>query len=122
MTARARLSWPGQRRGAIRVTLLFLITAGAYWPIWVTRAYGWLVTSIVIAIAIVAVSAVALASGGGDSGKQGPTRPRVQYSDIAADPNALWVTRIDNSTLQRLDPGTERPIGAPIRIRRTPLD
>jgi YVTN family beta-propeller protein len=246
MTARTRLSWPGQRRSAIRVALLFLITAGAYWPIWVTRAYGWLrvraagatriapaavavllllpfvnvlfavvlaldlaramrragamhdvrpaiesepfallllaapfaaigiavalglspllvgylvwplelpaalalqralnrmphvptasaprgakpfngevVASLVIALAIVTVSAAALAAGGGDGDNQAPTRPRVQYSDIAAGPTALWVTRIDNSTLQRLDPRTGRPIGAPIRIRRTPLD
>jgi YVTN family beta-propeller protein len=32
-----RLEWPGRRRGLPRVALLFCVTLGAYWPIWLAQ-------------------------------------------------------------------------------------
>ena len=36
-TSRPRLEWPGRRRAPARVALLFAITAGAYWPLWLAQ-------------------------------------------------------------------------------------
>src|SRR5919108_1677190 len=32
-----RLNWPGRRRSLMRVALLFAVTLGAYWPIWLAQ-------------------------------------------------------------------------------------
>jgi YVTN family beta-propeller protein len=32
-----RLEWPGRRRGLRRVVALFVVTLGAYWPIWLAQ-------------------------------------------------------------------------------------
>jgi hypothetical protein len=37
MTQDRALEWPGRRRGLGRVALLFTITLGAYWPIWLAQ-------------------------------------------------------------------------------------
>jgi DNA-binding beta-propeller fold protein YncE len=37
MTLGSGLEWPGRRRGLARVALLFAVTLGAYWPIWLAQ-------------------------------------------------------------------------------------
>jgi DNA-binding beta-propeller fold protein YncE len=36
-SSRPRLEWPGRRRSPARVALLFAVTAGAYWPLWLAQ-------------------------------------------------------------------------------------
>jgi virginiamycin B lyase len=36
-TSRIRLDWPRRRRAPARVALLFAVTAGAYWPLWLAQ-------------------------------------------------------------------------------------
>jgi YVTN family beta-propeller protein len=40
LTDRIHLAWRGERRGTGRAALLFVITLGAYWIVWVTRVYA----------------------------------------------------------------------------------
>jgi YVTN family beta-propeller protein len=40
LTGRIRVGWRGERRGLGRAALLFVITLGGYWIVWVTRVYA----------------------------------------------------------------------------------
>jgi YVTN family beta-propeller protein len=88
------------------------------------RAFdGETVASLVLAVAVVGALVVSLA-GGGEEDRSSNARPvpQEQFSDVAASPGALWVTRIDKGTLQRLDPRDGQPVGLPIKVGRSPYD
>jgi YVTN family beta-propeller protein len=79
--------------------------------------------SLLMALAILGTLVISLASGGGDdTGSKASAGPRDRFSDIAVSPGAVWVTRLDNGTLQRLDPRDGRAAGSPIAVGRSPFD
>jgi streptogramin lyase len=84
--------------------------------------------ALTLAVVVLGAAGVALALGGDDGGGGGGGRPPAREqqadlaSDIAASPGALWITRIQENRLERLDPETRRPMGTAVFVGETPLD
>jgi len=74
-------------------------------------------------LAIGLVLTLVLGNGGGETVQAPVSLPPAQVaSDLAVTPGALWVSRLTENTVERIDPQSGRRIGEPVHVGRKPLD
>src|SRR5438309_802268 len=121
MSATFGLAWHGRRRSLSRVLLLFAVTAGAYWPIWLAQVMP---ASAAIAAAIVVSGVLAIVLGGSDHKRHatasGP--PVETVSDVVGTPGGIWITRILDNVVEQIDAATLRPTGKRVSVGRSTYD